>query len=586
MYNKNNPGFLCDNTNPRSNAMLPRIIIMIACLACLNVNPIFSLTTGEQIDRGLVALAKDRGEIFVSWRLLKSDPEKISFNVYRREVLSGALTRVNEKPISKSTNFLDNTAAPGAPYCYHVRPVINGKEGKVSKVFFVRAFPFAIPYIQILLQGDYTARNVAIADLDSDGAYDYIIKQPDFNTDPWREPGYWRRSRETYKIEAYTSQGRFLWRYDMGWAIEAGTWYSPYIVYDLDCDGRAELYAKAGEGDPREIDGHVLAGPEYLVKIDGLRGELVRKIPWLSRDGFDTVSHVTRNFLALAYLDGKQPSLIMQRGTYGTIKTRAFDADLKEIWYWEASGADEKYQGQGQHGLISADIDQDRRDELVIGSAVLDDNGKALWTTGLGHPDVGYVADIDPERPGLEIFYGIEPAREENGVCLVEARTGKIIWGYKGRTKHVHSQGMVGDIDASQPGMECYAGESDRSQFWLYSAQGKLLSDKSIGTLAPRAVWWDADLQKEIECNGKIFDYNGGTIMKIEGRVIGIADCLGDWREEIITSLPGEIRIYSTTIPTDSRRICLMQDRQYRLGVTAASMGYFYPPQIGGVLMP
>ena len=74
--------------------------------------------------------------------------------------------------------------------------------------------------------------------------------------------------------------------------------------------------------------------------------------------------------------------------------------------------------------------------------------------------------------------------------------------------------------------------------------------------------------------------------MKIEGRVIGIADCLGDWREEIITSLPGEIRIYSTTIPTDSRRICLMQDRQYRLGVTAASMGYFYPPQIGGILMP
>ena len=566
--------------------MLPRIIIMIACLACLNVNPIFSLTTGEQIDRGLVALAKDRGEIFVSWRLLKSDPENISFNVYRREVPGGALTRVNEKSISKSTNFLDNTAAPGAPYRYHVRPVINGKEGKETKEFFVRAFPFNIPYIQILLQGDYTARNVAIADLDSDGAYDYIIKQPNFNTDPWREPGYWKRSRETYKIEAYTSQGRFLWRYDMGWAIEAGTWYSPYIVYDLDCDGRAELYAKAGAGDPREIDGHVLAGPEYLVKIDGLRGELVRKIPWFSRDGFDTVSHVTRNFLAIAYLDGKQPSLIMQRGTYGIIKTGAFDADLKKIWYWEASGADEKYRGQGQHGLISADIDSDGRDELVIGSAVLDDNGKALWTTGLGHPDIGYVADIDPKRPGLEIFYGIEPGREENSVCLVEAETGKIIWGYKGRTKHVHGQGLVGDIDASQPGMECYAGESDRSQFWLYSAQGKLLSDKSLGSLAPRAVWWDADLQKEIECNGELFDYNGRTIMKIEGRVIGIADCLGDWREEIITSLPGEIRIYSTTIPTDRRRICLMQDRQYRLGVTAASMGYFYPPQIGGVLMP
>jgi len=567
--------------------MLQRVLLLSVSLACLNMGLVFaSPPGGERLDRGLVALAKDRGQVFLSWRLLKSDPAKIGFNVYRRDMFSEALVKVNGKPVSKSTNYLDASAAPGTPYRYYVRPVINGKEGRASKKFYVRAFPFHIPYIQILLQGDYVARSVAVADLDSDGAYDYIIKQPNFNTDPWREPGYWRRSREPYKIEAYSSKGRFLWRYNMGWAIESGTWYSPYIVYDLDCDGRAELYAKAGEGDPREIDGHVLSGPEWLVKIDGLRGEIVKKIPWFSRKGFDTVSHVTRNFLTIAYLNGTEPSLIMQRGTYGIIKTGAFDADLEKIWYWEASGADEKYQGQGQHGLISADIDGDGRDELVIGSAVIDDNGKALWTTGLGHPDVGYVADIDPRRPGLEIFYGIEPGREENGVCLVEAKTGKILWGYKGTTKHVHSQGMVGDIDASVPGMECYAGESDRSRFWLYSAGGELLSDKSFGTLSPRAVWWDADPQKEIISSDEIYDYQGSTILKIEGRVIAVADCLGDWREEIITSLPGEIRIYSTTIETGTRRTCLMQDRQYRLGVTAASQGYYYPPQLGGISMP
>ena len=37
----------------------------------------------------------------------------------------------------------------------------------------------------------------------------------------------------------------------------------------------------------------------------------------------------------------------------------------------------------------------------VLGSAVLDDNGKPLWSTGKGHPDVCYVADVDPARPGL-----------------------------------------------------------------------------------------------------------------------------------------------------------------------------------------
>ncbi|RKX17597.1 MAG: hypothetical protein DRP26_06675, partial [Candidatus Zixiibacteriota bacterium] len=176
--------------------MLKRIFTLIVSLTCLNINFVYCSSGGEEIDRGLVALARDRGEVFLSWRLLKSDPEKVGFNVYRRQVWSETQEKLNNKPILNSTNYLDQSAAPGTPYRYQVRPVINGKEAKPSKEFYVRAFPFNIPYIQILLQGNYTARNVAIADLDSDGAYDYIIKQPDFNTDPWREPGYWKRSRE------------------------------------------------------------------------------------------------------------------------------------------------------------------------------------------------------------------------------------------------------------------------------------------------------------------------------------------------------------------------------------------------------
>jgi hypothetical protein len=39
----------------------------------------------------------------------------------------------------------------------------------------------------------------------------------------------------------------------------------------------------------------------------------------------------------------------------------------------------------------------------------------------------------------------------------------------------------------------------------------------------------------------------------IEGRLAAVADVLGDWREEIITSLPGKLRIYTTTIPAGHR---------------------------------
>jgi rhamnogalacturonan endolyase len=59
-----------------------------------------------------------------------------------------------------------------------------------------------------------------------------------------------------------------------------------------------------------------------------------------------------------------------------------------------------------------------------------------------------------------------------------------------------------------------------------------------------------------------------------------VGDILGDWREEIVTALPGELRIYSTTLPCDVKRITLVQDRQYRLGVSRSTMGYYYPPQL------
>ncbi len=79
--------------------------------------------------------------------------------------------------------------------------------------------------------------------------------------------------------------------------------------------------------------------------------------------------------------------------------------------------------------MHAVDVDDDGRDEVFLGSAVLDDHGVGLWSTGLGHPDHHYVGDIDPDRPGLEVYYGMETRQKDNGCCLVDARTGKMLWG-------------------------------------------------------------------------------------------------------------------------------------------------------------
>jgi len=544
----------------------------------------------ERLDRGVVARPMADGKVYVGWRLLASDADGVGFNVYRRTAGEEPV-KLNEKPIRQTTDFVDSSAKKGTEYGWFVRPVVSGEEGSASPE--ARATPGneALPYLSIKLEGDHTFQKVGIADLDGDRRYDFVIKQPDGNVDPYSAPGYWKRSPGTYKIEAYRHDGKFLWRLDLGWSIEQGIWYSPYVVYDLDGDGKAEVVLKTGEGDPRDAEGRVRTGPESLTILEGVSGKPITRVDWPSRDGFREAvkddlaayNYYCRNQLCVAYLDGKTPSLLVERGTYNLMKLVAYqlrDGQLRELWRWDNSKEPRKYWGQGAHWMHAADVDGDGRDEVLLGSSVIDDDGKALWSTGLGHPDHFYVGDIDPDRPGLEIYYGIEPGRKENTMCLVDAKTGEILWGHNEPTRHVHSSGLCSDIDLAHPGSECYSGERDfKDKRWLRDCQGRVLSTEDLGGLSPRSAYWDADPQRELVVGRRISKYKGPEMPpRIEGSIAAVADVLGDWREEIIASLPGELRIYTTTIPATDRRVCLMQDPIYRMDVVCAAMGYFQVP--------
>ncbi len=537
----------------------------------------------EPLGRGTVAMPVDGGRIYVGWRLLKDDPQDIAFDVHRR-VEGASPQKLNKAPLTGTTDFIDVSPAAGVRNEYFVVPVAGGKQGKPSEAAAAVPAQQGQSYQSIKLDGDHTFQKCGIADLNGDGVYDYVIKQPSANIDPYEK--YWKPSPETYKIEAYLSDGTFLWRYDMGWAIERGIWYSPVVVYDLDGDGRAEVCLKAGEGDPRDGDGRVQSGPEYLVVLDGMTGREKARAEWPRREDFPSYNYASRNQLAVAYLDGKTPCLIVERGTYNVIQVRAYQlhaGSLQELWRWSDDEEGGRYRGQGAHSMHAADVDGDGRDEVFLGSAVLDDNGVGLWSTGLGHPDHHYVGDIDPASPGLEVYYGIESRREKDGCCLVEARTGKILWGLDRPTRHIHSTGMCADIDGSIPGIESYSSDTDQEKKsnvrWLFDCRGNILRDDLDWGFGPRTVWWDADLQRELVQGRRIVKYpSEQQIGALEGSVVGFADVLGDWREELIVSLPGELRIYSTTIPARDRRVCLMQDPIYRLDVCIQAMGYTQCP--------
>lgn len=532
----------------------------------------------ERLGRGLIAMPAGTGRVYLSWRLLKSDPPSVAFNVYRST--DGAPeVRLNRRPIRQTTDFVDASAPLSRLNAWRVRAVVNGRELEPSGTARLPADAPVRNYLAIRLRDDLPLTSidrVGVADLDGDGEYDFIVKRPRGVVDPGRI----RRSPDTFKIEAYKHDGTFLWRRDLGWAIELGIWYSPMIVYDLDGDGRAEVALKTGEGDPRQPNGQVLSGPEYLSIWDGLTGQEIARTDWIPRGkpadwGDYSGNRMNRNMMGVAYLDGNTPALLVLRGIYGLMKMDAWllhQGRLRKAWSWSNRTSGWKYQGQGQHSIHVADIDGDGKDEILNGSIAVDHDGRILWSTGLGHGDRFYVTDVDPRRPGLEVFYIYEDPHPQNGMSLWDARTGDLIWGLREEIEDNQlTHGLCADIDPAIPGMECWA------EKYFFSAGGRRLAPPVPQQQA--VVFWDADPLRELLGRGTISKWKGPTLNPpIEGAVMMVADIVGDWREEIITYLNGELRIYTTVIPATDRRVALMQDPIYRLDVAFRTMGYEHCP--------
>lgn len=122
-------------------------MIRIALLCCFIAAPsALAQRQMENLSRGVVAAAQKNG-VFVSWRLLGTEPEELAFNVYRTPD-DGEPVRVNEAPLTGATNVVDSKADTSKALDYLVKPVLNGKELAPSKA--VRAWDK--PYLEIPIQ--------------------------------------------------------------------------------------------------------------------------------------------------------------------------------------------------------------------------------------------------------------------------------------------------------------------------------------------------------------------------------------------------------------------------------------------------
>jgi rhamnogalacturonan endolyase len=577
----------------------------------------------ENLDRGVVAVRNPQGNVFVSWRLLATEPQNTAFNVYRI-IGNGKAEKINKTVVAATTHIVDITTDTIQQRSYFVKTITKGKEGKASKAFKLK--PGTAPYFSISLQTPkgYSPNDGSVADLDGDGEYEIVLHQTGRGRDN-SQAGI----TDPPVFQAYKLDGTLLWTINLGKNIREGAHYTQFMVYDLDGDGKAEVAMKTADGtidakgtvigdsskDYRNDRGYILAGPEYLTVFDGFTGVALSTADYIPArhsslnpsteqlkeiwgDGYG--NRMDRFLAAIAYLDGKTPSLVMTRGYYTRSVLAAWNfknGKLSHVWTFDSDNpaSNRNYRGQGNHNLSVADVDNDGKDEIVFGAMTIDDNGQGLYSTGLGHGDALHVSDLDPSRSGLEVF-DIQERFDDAGANFRDAKTGEVIWKKAsvkaGDDGEGPGRGLALDIDPRYAGYECWVAGAGITG--MFDCKGNKIAETTPA--CNMGIFWDGDVLSEILNGTSVdkWDYtNAKTVRLLEASQYNCvrnngtksnpvlsADILGDWREEVIykTTDNAELRIFTTSIPTKHKFYTLMQDPQYRLSIAWQNVAYNQPP--------
>ena len=630
----------------KKKSLLAASFLLASLLPCTAQNtPISQM---EKLSRGIVALPSmsSQGE-FISWRLLGTDNARTTtFDVVR----NGKTIASNLKNV---TNFLDKNGNSNSLYQIVTRVNgIKAEVSKVVKPWSDKYLrirlnspgngytPNDINTGDVDGDGEYEL----IVKWNPSNAKD---NSQAGKTDPVFLDCYKLSGKQLWRIDlgyniragAHYTQ-HLVYDFDGDGKAEVICKTAP-----LTKDGRGNYITAAATDNSirntpqinyRNSRGYVNAGPEFLTIFNGQTGAAIHTVyynpnragtvggapnmPSSKNFWGDTYGGRSDRFLsAVAYLDGPnaKPSAVFTRGYYTRAYIWAVNFDghkLSTKWlsastspnsltltdgngksttknynHSTANRGSHTMYGNGNHNMSIADVDGDGCDEIIWGSAALDNNGYMLYATGYGHGDAIHLGKFIPDRKGLQVFEVHE--EKPYGWDLHDAATGQII--YSATSSGDNGRGMAGTFIQNTRGGQ-FSSFGDRS---LRSAvTGKIISNS--WTSCNFRVYWDGSLydqwfDKDItKWNGNgttvIFQpskYNNSqTCNSTKATPCLQADLFGDWREEIVMYSGNDnstLNIFTTTEPTEYRIPTLMHDHTYRMGIAWQQAGYNQPPHLG-----
>ena len=604
--------------------------------------------TIDRLDRGLVAVKLGSG-VYVNWRIQSDEYYDVTYNLYRDGAKIASDLKVSNFTDTKGTTTSSYTVAP----VVRGKEQAQSKAVKPWATDYLEINPQHDPSLKCVYTpndaccADVDGDGVVEILLKYDNASEIGQSYP-------REGALidGKRTKEYTLLECLKLDGTVLWWVNCG--PNMGDFQNNEINivgYDWDMDGKAEALFRAADGTTIHtangetyvigdasinyrgetgggVNWFMHAGMEYLVYVDGATGVPYNIGPsshptymdfplprleatenpngLLSGDAYDDLVNKawgdgyghrsSKYFFGAPYLDGRHPSIFLGRGIYTRHKFITYDVDptthkLVQRWKW-TNNSGGPWKGQGYHNYAIVDVDWDGRDEIVWGSMVIDDNGKGLSTTGLGHGDAQHHGDFDPYTWGQEGFFCNEEQPNNN---MRDLTTSKIYYRTTPAQFKDDGRSICGNFSNDYPG--CFASSGSDAAQAISTVAHERVNAGTGGMAQNFRCYWDGDLCEETfnYINGKntagaINKYGMGVIKTLTGSMTNndtkgtpcyMGDILGDWREEfIMRTADNKIRVYTSTYPTSWRNYSLWYDHQYRNGMVWEMCGYNQPPHV------
>ena len=453
----------------------------------------------ERLGRGIVAVpAADGAGMFVSWRLLDTDDDLTTFDLFRDG------TRVASN-LDAKTNYVDKGGTSSSTYqvvTKHCGVAIDTTEAVAAwdKQYLRLALNKPADGINSVDETySYTPNDCSVADVDGDGEYEIVLKWDPTNSKDNSQDGF----TGNVLLDCYELDGTQLWRIDLGLNVRAGAHYTQFLVYDFDGDGKAELICRTAPGsidsegsyvtgvatddEIKNTDntayyaklsgshsGHITKGPEFLTVFNGETGRAIHTVwynpnhaggmngpgdhPSGSSFWGDNYGGRSERFLAcVAYLDGpdKNPSAVMCRGYYTRAYLWAVDFDGKELstkWMHES-------ENKIRYHVYAADGTSVQKYNMKNTSGR---SGGSSTAFGNGNHNLS-VGDVDGDGCD-EIIYGAS-AIDNDGYLMYATGLG-------------HGDAMhLSDLVPDRPGLEVFTVHEEEPYGWNLhdAATGEIL---------------------------------------------------------------------------------------------------------------